>query len=150
MQSLRQLRTLALVTGGKNAGRVVQGVLSDDLKHLEGIWTDSGFGGLRFIEAEKICVIGKRAVITEDRGERLRIKPRALFIRAVSASGKRLGAISDAMIDETSLMVKCLMLSRGYAEYLAEGYIPITAFHHDRAARRVVIPEEEIDQEVFR
>ena len=82
MQSLRQLRTLALVTGGKNAGRVVQGVLSDDLKHLEGIWTDSGFGGLRFIEAEKICVIGKRAVIAEDRGERLRIKPRALFIRS--------------------------------------------------------------------
>jgi uncharacterized protein YrrD len=149
MQSLKAMRTLKLVVDGKQAGRVVQGCLSDDLKRLEGIWMDSGLGGLRFIDADHISVIGRRSVIADESGIRLRIRPHSLFIRAVSSGGRRLGAIIDAQIDETSLTVASLTLSNGYIDSLLHGYSPITVFFHDRANCQVIIPGDEIDQEVF-
>jgi uncharacterized protein YrrD len=139
---------MKLVVNSKDAGRVVQGVLSEDLKRLEGIWADAGFMGLRFIEAERICVIGDRSVIAEYKGTRLRIKPQRLFIRAVSPDGRRLGAVTDAMIDRTTLMVKGLMLTRGYFEYLAGGSKAVFNFRHDAENHRVVISPDENDWEV--
>lgn len=149
MQSLRALGMLKLVVDGKDAGRVVQGVLSEDLMRLDGIWADAGLMGLRFIEAEMVCVIGERAVIAEYRGTRLRIRPKKLFIRAVSPEGRRLGAVTDAFIDRTTLMVKGLLLTKGYFEYLTEGCTAVFSFRNDAENRRVVISPDEKDQEVW-
>ena len=88
MQSLRGLRALKLVVNGRAAGRVVQGYLSDDLRRVEGIWTDAGLGGLRFVDADHICVLGRRSVIADEIGVRLRIRPCGLFIRAISTDGQ--------------------------------------------------------------
>ena len=128
MQSLKSMRALKLVVDGKQSGRVVQGCLSDDLQRLEGIWVDSGLGGLRFVDADHICVIGRRSVIADEGGIRLRIRPRSLFIRAVSTEGRRMGAIVDSLL---------------------HGYRTITVFFHDRANGQVIIPQEQVDQEVF-
>ena len=149
MQSLKSMRALKLVVDGKQSGRVVQGCLSDDLQRLEGIWVDSGLGGLRFVDADHICVIGRRSVIADEGGIRLRIRPRSLFIRAVSTEGRRMGAIVDAHVDETSLAVTSLALSAGYLDSLLHGYRTITVFFHDRANGPVIIPQEQVDQEVF-
>ncbi|MGI6239324.1 MAG: hypothetical protein ACOYI5_06835 [Christensenellales bacterium] len=148
MRSMRSLRGMRVVCEGRGIGRVVMICLSGDLKRLDGIWIDAGLKGVRFIEAERISVIGRRAVIADDAGERVRIKPHTLFVRAVSTAGRRLGAITDAQIDEVTLSVANLVLSLGYWEDFTRGEIPVSEYLYDHDNRRVVIPEALIDSEV--
>ena len=109
---------------------------------------DAGLKGVRFIDAEHICVIGARALIVDDPGERVRIKPCPLFLRAVSTAGVRLGAVKDAEIDEVSLTVICLVLSLGYFEDFTRGEVRVTDYVCDAPNHRVVIPDKHIDSEV--
>ena len=148
MTNMRSLRGMSVVWNGRSAGRVLQICLSDDLRRLEGIWVDAGLKGVRFVDSEHICVIGKRALIVDDPGERVRIKPCPLFLRAVSTAGVRLGAVKDAEIDEVSLTIASLILSLGYFEDLSRGEVRVTDFVCDCANHRVVIPDPQIDSEV--
>lgn len=148
MINVRSLRGMSVVFDARPAGRVIQILLSDDLKRMDGIWIDAGLKGIRFIDSECVCVIGSRAIITDSPGERVRLKPNPLFIRAVSTAGRRLGAVVDAQIDEISLMVVGLILSLGYLEDLMRGEQRVGDFSYDADNRRVVIPEAYIDSEV--
>jgi uncharacterized protein YrrD len=145
---MRSLRGMSVVIEARPVGRVVQILLSDDLRRVEGIWIDAGFKGVRFIDAERISVIGSRAIIADDTGERVRLKPNPLFLRAVSTAGRRLGAVVGAEIDEVSLTVTSLILSLGYLEDLTRGEVRIGDYAYDAENRRVVIPEALIDSEV--
>lgn len=149
MQSLKSMRALKLVVNGKTTGRVVQGQLSDDLRRLDGVWVDAGFKGMRFIDAEHICVIGSRSVVADEPGIRLRIRPQSLFIRAVSSDGALLGAIVDAWLDETTLAVVSLSLSTGYPDLPLRGLRTIADYRHDLKKGVVMIPCDQINQEVF-
>lgn len=149
MQSLKSMRALKLVVNGKTTGRVVQGQLSDDLRRLDGVWVDSGFKGVRFVDAEHICVIGSRSVVADEPGIRLRIRPQSLFIRAVSSDGALLGAIVDAWLDETTLAVVSLSLSTGYPDLLLRGLCTIADYRHDLKKGVVMIPYDQLNQEVF-
>ena len=118
---LKSLRGLKVICDTKCIGRVLQGCVSDSFTVLDGVWIDGAFRGVRFISAEHICVLGKDSVITDDKGERLRMKPRSMLIRAVSTEGVRLGAITDAAVDARSFAVKKLELTKSWPE---ASYIP--------------------------
>ena len=148
MHSLKSLRALKLIVNAKPSGRVVQGCLSDDLKRLEGIWVDSGLNGLRFIDADHISVIGSHAIIADEQGIRLRIRPCELFIRAVSTQGTRLGAIVDAHINDTTLLVDSLVMTEGYWDALMHARRLVANFHYDRNQKMVIVPENQLNQEV--
>lgn len=148
LRNMRSLRGMSVVVDARSAGRVIQVLLSDDLRRMEGIWIDAGLKGVRFIDAERLSVIGSRAIIADDIGERVRLKPNPLFLRAVSTAGRRLGAVVGAEIDEVSLTVRCLILSLGYLEDLTRGEIRAYDYVYDAENRRVVIPEALIDSEV--
>lgn len=145
---MRSLRGMSVVVDARTVGRVIQVCLSGDLRRMDGIWVDAGLRGVRFIDAERVSVIGSRAIIADEMGERVRIKPNPLFLRAVSTAGRRLGAVVGAEIDEVSLTVTNLILSLGYLEDLARGEVRVGDYAYDAENRRVVIPEAFIDSEV--
>jgi uncharacterized protein YrrD len=132
---------MSIVCNGKQAGRVVMCKLSQDMRRLDGIWIDAGLRGVRLIDAERICVIGERAIIVDGMGERVRMKPETLFARAISTTGKRLGAIVDVELDELSLCLRAVILSRGMIEDFTRGEVRYEDFSYDAQNRRVVIPE---------
>lgn len=148
LKNMRSLRGMSVVVDARPVGRVLQVCLSTDLKRMDGIWIDAGVKGVRFIDAERVSVIGSRAIIADERGERVRIKPNPLFLRAVSTAGRRLGAVVGAEIDEVSLTVVNLILSLGYLEDLTRGELRVGDYVYDAENRRVVIPEALIDSEV--
>lgn len=146
---LRTLRGLKVIRDGKCLGRAVQGCLCDSLTALDGFWLDRAIAGMRFVSAEHICVLGERSIVIDYPGERLRMKPQPLMLRAVSTDGKRLGAIVDAGINESTLAVEELALSPGWAEGLMHGFIRIRRFKCDLANARVIVPQDEGETEVF-
>lgn len=138
MTTLKGLRGSPVMVGEKCVGRVVQGALCDSLQALDGLWLDRGVRGLRFLCAEHIQVIGRHCVVADDTGQRLKMKPRSMLLRAVSTEGVRLGAIADAAFDETSLAVKHLILYRSWMDAFRGG-IPVTAFCRDLDSDRVIV-----------
>lgn len=145
---LKNLRGLKVICDTKCIGRVLQGCVSDSFTALDGIWVDSAFRGVRFICAEHICVLGKDSVITDSKGERLRMKPRSILIRAVSTDGMRIGAVTDTAIDEHSFAVKKLALTKSWLESLAGKIIYTASFKYDPASSRIILLSENQKKEV--
>ena len=128
MKSIRALIDMPVICGGKRSGRVAQVCLSEDLRRMDGLWIDAGLSGTRFVPAEHICRLGDAAVLTDFPGRRMRCGQQPLFLRAVSADGMRLGAVSGAEIDEITFCVEALELSRGYLNDLLEGRVRVRSF----------------------
>lgn len=137
MRKLKNLIGMPVVCRRRRIGRLVQAELSDDLKRLEGIWVESGLQGTRYIQAEQLSMIGKKAVMADDRGIRRRIDAKPLMRRAVSTDGMRIGAIVGAEIDELSFLVCALELSRGFWDDLQTGRRRI--LHYNVQERQIVI-----------
>lgn len=150
MKTLSDLRGRQVIRDGKIVGRAVQGCLSDDLRALDGLWTDTGLTGIRFVSAEHVCVLGESAVIVDDKGEHLRMKPKPLMIRAADASGRRIGAVVDALLDETTLTVEALILSKGFWDDLRFGRTSVVRFQNDFTAHRVIVELPDDEKEVKR
>lgn len=142
---LRDLRGMKVIKDSVCIGRVVQGCLCDSLRVLDGFWMDRALSGIRFICAEHICVAGTDAVIVDHPGERLRMKPQPLLIRAVSTDGRRLGAVVDAEIDDQTLAVTGLIITPGWIDSLIRGRIYVSDFKYDPAGARVIINPEETE-----
>lgn len=149
MVCLRQLCGLKVIQDGRSIGRVIQAVLSDDLSLLDGIWIDRALLGVRFISAEHICVLGKSSVTVDHSGQRMRLKPHRLFIRAVTTDGLRTGAMTDAELDEQTLTVTALMLTVSWFAALTGKATPVCSFKYDALSSRVIIPGDKDETEVI-
>jgi len=145
---LRNMRGLKVIFEGKSIGRVIQGIPCPTVNALDGIWIDKSFMGMRFISAEHICVIGKHAITTDHPGERLRMKPSQLFIRAIGTDGMRLGAVTDANIHEQSLAITHLELTCGWFEGLFGEKKLITEYRYDLRTSRIIVSADEPEMEV--
>ena len=146
MTTRKGLRGLQVMVGEKCVGRVVQGALCDSLRALDGLWLDRGVRGMRFLCAEHIRVIGAHCVVADDAGQRLKMKPRSMLLRAISTDGARLGAIADAAFDETSLAVKHLILYRSWTDAFLGG-VPVTVFCRDLDSDRVIVSQSLSEKE---
>ncbi len=144
---LSKLRGRRVVYNGKSIGRVVQALLCDALSVLEGIWIDRGLRGLRFISSDHICVIGADSVIVDDKGERLRMKPERLCLRAVTTDGIRIGAVTDAAIDPETLMVIELSLVTGWFECFIKGSRSVKDYKCSPGSSRVLVSDGDIESE---
>ena len=139
MRKLRNLTGMPVVCKRQKIGRLIQAELSADLRTLEGIWVDCGLRGTRYIAADHIGTIGEAAVITDQRGIRRRMSAKPLICRAVSTDGRRLGAIVGAEIDEVSMMVSALELSRGVWDDIYYGRTLITQYNAGENSSEAIV-----------
>lgn len=121
MRKIRSLIGMPVICSRRRIGRLAQADLSDDLRRLEGIWVDSGLSGTRYIPAEHLSMLGERAILAEERGQRRKCTGKPIFYRAVSTNGQRLGAIVGAEVDEISFLVCALELTLGFWDDLYLG-----------------------------
>ena len=133
MRKLRSLTGMSVICGSHRIGRLLRAELTADLRQLSGIWVGAGLMGTRFIPAERLEMLGRVAVMADDRGRRGSMRSRPLLKRAVSTDGRRLGAITGAEIDELSFGVIALELSAGLWDDLAR--------HRRRVTRYTVNPD---------
>lgn len=121
MRSARSMLGLPVVCGGEAVGRLAQVRLDDSLTRVEGVYLYCGLAGTRYIECADLDLLGEVAVLSRSRGRRTGSPPAQPPRRAVGPDGARLGAVTDALIDEQALTVCSLELSRGYLEDLTRG-----------------------------
>ena len=145
---LRRLCGLKVICEGKCIGRVIQAKPCDELKVLDGIWIDRILLGMRFVSAEHICVLGDEAVIVDYPGERLRMRPAKLFIRAVSTEGARLGAVTDVAADRYSLAIKAVALTTGWLSGMLCGPLIATEYKMNTSSSHIVISDYHREAEV--
>jgi uncharacterized protein YrrD len=112
---------MPVVAAGRKLGRVSQVSLADDLSKVKGLFIDCGLHGTRLIEDSHIDMLGEVAVLARDSGRRASCDVRPLMRRAITTDGARIGAITDASIDERTLKVLALEFSQGYLDDLTAG-----------------------------
>ena len=121
VKSSKSLMGMPVICSGKRLGRVSQISLADDLTKVKGLWIDCGLRGTRFIDGTQLDMLGEVAVLARESGKRSQCDERPMMRRALSTDGVRIGAITDAVIDEKTLEVKALELTQGYVDDLLSG-----------------------------
>ncbi len=129
MRNAKSLLGMPVIRNGEKLGRVSY-VLTDKALHsLSGLYLYCGLSGARFIDGSQIDLIGDVAVLSRDGGRRCAPNDRPLLRRALSTDGRHIGAITDALIDEQTLRIEALELSRGYLDDLFKGRMCIRQFN---------------------
>lgn len=139
MKTLRQMTGMPVVCRGRRVGRVMRSELSEDLTRLRGIWVSAGLRGTRWIPAEALEVLGQVAILSDSRGVRKRASFAPLLRRATATDGTRLGAVTGAEIDEVSLSVTALELSRGLWDDMLRGRQRVRGYTANRETGEVVV-----------
>ncbi len=138
-KNLRALCGLPVVLSGRKLGRVAKASLSEDLERMEGIWVDAGLLGTRFIPSEAIQVLGEVSVTVDSPGKRERMRECALFRRAVTTDGARLGAVVGATVNDLSFQIDALIISTGVFDDLFRGRMKIRHFQTNLAGGEVIV-----------
>ncbi len=123
MKSIRALGGMPVVCEetGKKIGRVKSVFADKQLLNLTGLTVSSGFGRNAFYPRESISLLGMRAIVisggksAEEAGEVFSIR------RAVDVSGEMIGAVTNAYLDEETLKIECLEISRDIFSDIARG-----------------------------
>lgn len=128
MKNARTLIGLPVILGSRELGRVSAVAPEDDLRALRGIYFSCGFMGTRFVPRDKLDLIGDVAVLVHAPGRKSPPCAQSMPRRALSPDGKRLGAITDAIVDEETFAIPMLELSGGYFDDLTRGRERVGAF----------------------
>ena len=112
---------MPVVHDGKPLGRVAYVLPDDRLRTVSGLYLYCGITGSRFIECAQLDMVGEVAVLARGSGRRMQLNRPPLLLRAFSADGRHIGAITDTVIDEATLNIDALELSRGYLDDLTGG-----------------------------
>ncbi|MBR3502703.1 MAG: hypothetical protein IKO07_00485 [Clostridia bacterium] len=128
MKNARGLIGLPVVMESRTLGRVSAVELEPGLRALSGLYFSCGLAGSRRVSCGDLDLIGDVAVLVHATGKRSQPPAPPLPRRAVSPDGSRLGAITDAIIDEETFQVPLLELSGGYLDDLTQGRVRTGAF----------------------
>lgn len=128
MTGMKRLIGLPVIWQGKQIGSVVRGVLQDDGKSLRGLVMRDGLRLSRWIERDNIALLGKLTVISHSRPAAVPKDAGYRLFRVTDANGLRVGVVTDALLDESSLRVTALEISSGPVDDLLDGRWYATAF----------------------
>ena len=112
---------MPVIHDGEHLGRVAYVLPDRQLRTVSGLYLSCGITGSRFIECAQLDMIGEVAILANGTGRRMQAAYPPLLLRAFSADGQRIGAITETVIDESTLGIDALELSRGYLDDLAAG-----------------------------
>lgn len=128
IRNAKSLLGMPVIRNGEVLGRVSYVLADDLLERLSGLYLYCGVTGSRFIQCTQLDMIGDAAVLAHDAGRRLQPNRPPLLRRAFSPDGRRIGAITDTVIDEQTLRIEALELTRGYLDDLTGGRTRIRQF----------------------
>lgn len=128
MTGLKRLIGLPVILEGRQIGTVSRGVVRQDGKSLYGLVVRDGLRASRFLEADRILMLGRMAVICAQKPERLPKEASFKLFRVTDANGARIGLVTDAILDENTLRVTALEISSGPVDDLITGRWYATAF----------------------
>lgn len=121
IKTARSLLGMPVICDGKKLGRVSYVLADDQLHEMSGLYLYCGLAGSRFIEGGLLDLIGDVAILTHGAGKRMQPGSPPLLRRALSLDGERIGAITDVLVNESTLIIEALELSRGYLDDAAGG-----------------------------
>lgn len=128
LTGMNRLIGLPVIRDGRQIGSIVRGVLKTDGRALSGLVLRDGLRASRWLDAAQIDTLGHLAVICQARPARLpRFAAYKLF-RVTDADGARIGIVTDALLDESTLKVMALEISSGPLDDLIDGRFFATAF----------------------
>lgn len=130
-----------VLMNGEPIGHVTNVELDEALARMNALYVDDGFSGTRRIGGQAVRLLGEVSVLVDDRGKRARPKDNALR-RVRTSDGCRVGAVTGALLDEETLEVKALELSRGYFDDLFTGRQWVTRYAINLASGDVLIESE--------
>ena len=142
MKSCRTLIGLPVILESHELGRVSAVEPDEALRALRGIYFSCGLAGTRFVDRSELDVIGDVAVLVHGTGKRSQPPAPPLPRRALSPDGDRLGAVTDAMIDEETMTIPQLELSGGYFDDLTRGRARVGAFSVTKDGDVIIQPSE--------
>ncbi len=128
IRNAKSLLGMPVIADGETLGRVSCVQTDDTLREIRGLFLSCGLSGTRFVERRQVDLIGDIAVLIHGSGRRMAMDRPPLLRRAYSPDGRRIGAITDAVIDEKSLLVAALELSYGYLDDLTGGRVRVSQF----------------------
>lgn len=128
MRNAKFLLGMPVVRSGRQLGRVSFVLHDEHLTSVSGLYLYCGLSGSRFIERAQLDLIGDVAILAHGSGRRMALSERPMLRRALSSDGRRIGAITDTVIDETTFEIEALELSRGYLDDLTGGRTRIRQF----------------------
>ena len=120
---------LPVVIRGKNAGRVVRGVLTEDGRALRGVVIRGGLRPPRWLRRDQISLVGQLSLLADGKPGRLPRDAGYRLFRVSDADGARLGVVTDALLNEETLRVSALEISFGPVDDLTDGRWYATAYH---------------------
>lgn len=125
---MKRLIGLPVIRNGRQIGTIVRGVLREDGRSLSGLVLRDGLRVSRWLSAENIDMLGQLAVIGNARPVRMPKDAAYKLFRVTDANGARIGIVTDALLDETTLRVTALEISSGPLDDLIDGRFFATAF----------------------
>ncbi|MBR6187158.1 MAG: hypothetical protein IKQ41_12970 [Clostridia bacterium] len=120
---------MPVVIDGKNAGRVVRGVLTEDGRALRGVVIRGGLKMPRWIRRDQISLVGQLSLLADGKPSRVPRDAEYRLFRVSDAEGARLGVVTDALLHEETLRVAALEISFGPVDDLTDGRWYATVFH---------------------
>ena len=142
MRNAKSLLGMPVIRNGEHLGRVSFVLPDEKLRSVSGVYLYCGLTGSRFIDCSQLDMIGEVAVLSHGSGKRMPLSERPLFRRALSPDGRRLGAITDAIINEETLAIEALELSHGYLDDLTGGRKQIRQFSVQKNGDVIIEPSE--------
>lgn len=140
MKRMSGLIGTAVIADGKRAGRV-SGVLLEDGRHISGVLVEGALGGSRVVALGQIDVIGDVSLQCTGRGARSGGSEPFSPRRAVTTAGRRLGRVSDLLIDERTGRIAAIEISRGYIDDMLTGRLICDEFALAPQTGDAVVPD---------
>ncbi len=141
MKSMKALIGRPVLLDGKAIGHVTEVELDEGLNALLGLYVDGAFMGTRRIEKKDVVLLGDVSVMVTSKGKRARVKD-ARMRRVRTADGCRIGAVTGALLDEDTMRVCALELSRGFLDDFFTGRQWVYGYRVNASSGDVLIEPE--------
>lgn len=118
---MKRLIGLPVIAQGRQVGHVQRAVLRPDGRALAGVVIRDGLRMAKWVEAGSIELLGKLSVLSAGKPARVPKGAGFKLFRVTDADGLRVGVVTDAMLDESTLRVTALEISSGPVDDLIDG-----------------------------
>lgn len=140
MKRMSRLIGTAVIADGRRKGRV-SGVVLCDGRHMAGVLVEGMLGGSRMVPFGQINVMGEVSLQCSGRGMRSGGHEPFVPGRVLTTDGRRLGRVSDLIIDERTGHIDAIEISHGYIDDMLEGRFICSEFSLAPRTGNAVIPD---------